>query len=549
MPNQLIDSNVSTNSLVASVAGQTAQLPRFERFAPIILDLDGKGITTLAAAKTTVRFDWDGDGLADDTAWIGKTEGFLFLDRNKDGKLTDPGELSFVADLAGATTDLEGLRSFDSNTDGSLTTLDTRFADFRIWQDKNGNGVADDGEVLTLTAAGIKSLDLKGTVSTSAKNPGDIWTLNTGSYTRTDGTTQSFIDATVTYFSAPRDGLAKLDFTKQAFEKKAKKYRLTTKDGVISITDKHGNPVSDNLDARAAGLTGSFEMSFRNGSYGILTPLVLDLDGDGVSFTKISKANGQFDMNGDGASDEQGWISANDGFLVVDRNNNGKIDNGAELSLLSEDPTAHSSLAALAVFDSNADRTVDDKDARFGELKVWVDANRNGVTDTGELKSLKDMGIESISLDARFVNGKNKLGNSFLLATSVFKRTNGTLGTAGDAALTYRPSASPLVAATSPAPVTVEPTPTPTPAAPTDPLPGTPVAGSLADAIAAPTDPQAPTLPTTPGSSTSAMAALQLSAAIASFGAGTGSGDLSGPGGLIPPTQDLLTAAATNGGF
>jgi hypothetical protein len=312
--------------------------------------------------------------------------------------------------------------------------------------------------------------------------------------------------------------------------------------------------VTDGVDARAGGMTGSFEMSFRNGSFGILTPMVLDLDGDGVSFTKLGKTTGRFDMNGDGASDEQGWISAKDGFLVVDRNNNGKIDNGAELSLLAEDPSAHSSLAALGLFDSNADRIVDDKDARFGELKVWVDANRNGVTDTGELKSLKDMGIESISLDSRFVNAKVKPGNNFLIATTVFKRTNGTLGTAGDAALTYRPSTG--IATVSydpvPAPAPVEPAPAPAPdpappAAMPDPLPGTPVTGSVTDPMV-PTDPQAPAPPTTTTTSSSAIAAMQLGAAIASFGAGTGSGDLSGTGGILPPRNDMITAVARSFG-
>ena len=50
--------------------------------------------------------------------------------------------------------------AFDSNGDGKLTATDTRWADFRVWQDKNGDGVSDVGELRTLAEAGIASFDL-----------------------------------------------------------------------------------------------------------------------------------------------------------------------------------------------------------------------------------------------------------------------------------------------------------------------------------------------------------------------------------------------------
>src|SRR5882757_2240575 len=123
--------------------------------AAVALDLDGKGIQTLTRAKSGVRYDLDGDGLADSTSWIGATEGFLFLDRDKSGTLNSLAELNFTTDLAGATSGLAGLKAFDTNSDGTLSAADVRFGDFFIWQDKNGNGVADSGETLTLAAAGV----------------------------------------------------------------------------------------------------------------------------------------------------------------------------------------------------------------------------------------------------------------------------------------------------------------------------------------------------------------------------------------------------------
>ncbi len=56
-------------------------------------------------------------------------------------------------------TDLEGLaKVFDSNKDGVLDANDSEFDKFRIWQDKDGDGISDAGEVKTLTEMGIKSI-------------------------------------------------------------------------------------------------------------------------------------------------------------------------------------------------------------------------------------------------------------------------------------------------------------------------------------------------------------------------------------------------------
>lgn len=98
----------------------------------VVLDLDGKGMQTLARAPGGLRYDLDGDGLADPTSWIGATEGFLFLDRDGNGTVTNAAEFSFPADLPGATSSLAGLRAFDTTSDGTLSASDVRFGDFRI---------------------------------------------------------------------------------------------------------------------------------------------------------------------------------------------------------------------------------------------------------------------------------------------------------------------------------------------------------------------------------------------------------------------------------
>ncbi|ANB72048.1 hypothetical protein AYM40_06445 [Paraburkholderia phytofirmans OLGA172] len=54
-------------------------------------------------------------------------------------------------------------------------------------------------------------------------------------------------------------------------------------------------------------------------------------DGDGIHSTNPDNSSAYFDFNGSGSRTNTGWISAGDGFLVLDRNPNGTIDSGAEL--------------------------------------------------------------------------------------------------------------------------------------------------------------------------------------------------------------------------
>jgi len=98
------------------------------------------------------------------------------------------------------------------------------------------------------------------------------------------------------------------------------------------------------------------------------SPLVLDLNGDGVITT--SQSGGvHFDNDGNGFSELTGWIDSNDGLLVIDKNNNGKIDNGNELfgnnTLLADGSTATNGFLALATYDTNKDGKIDASDTQF----------------------------------------------------------------------------------------------------------------------------------------------------------------------------------------
>jgi Ca2+-binding RTX toxin-like protein len=153
-------------------------------------------------------------------------------------------------------------------------------------------------------------------------------------------------------------------------------------------------------------------------------PLVLDLNGDGIALSSLTNSTVHFDYAGDGFAERTGWVSASDGILAIDDNGNGVVDNGLELF----GSASQDGFAVLEKLDSNGDGKIDAQDADFNKLKVWQDTNQNGVSDAGELKTLGELGIASISLIRHSVGGTNE-GNG-VGYEAVFTRDNGTTGIA-----------------------------------------------------------------------------------------------------------------------
>jgi hypothetical protein len=182
------------------------------------------------------------------------------------------------------------------------------------------------------------------------------------------------------------------------------------------------NTLHGNLDA-AAERTGQ--------SPSIPSPIVLDLNGNGIEVTKLGYGAGashvHFDMNNDGFAERTAWVTGGDGLLVWDRNGNGRIDNQSEL--FGNSSTLPDGFAALRLLDTNHDGKITSADANFGKLKVWIDANGNGVTDAGELKSLASLSITSINLNA-VAQSNVYLNENQVSAVSTFTRSDGTTGAA-----------------------------------------------------------------------------------------------------------------------
>ena len=146
--------------------------------------------------------------------------------------------------------------------------------------------------------------------------------------------------------------------------------------------------------------------------FALYDPIALDLDGNGKIDT-LSLENGVFfDHNGDDIAFKSSWISGEDGILARDIDGDGKITSGAELfgnksksnnHYSYTNPNAKVGFEALKEPDSNNDGIISNLDENFDKLQIWQDSNSNGVSETNELKSLSELGIESLNLN-KFTN-------------------------------------------------------------------------------------------------------------------------------------------------
>ena len=175
------------------------------------------------------------------------------------------------------------------------------------------------------------------------------------------------------------------------------------------------------------------------------SPLVLDLDGDGIETTPIGLQS-HFDFAGDGFREMTSWIGSDDGFLAIDRNSNGRIDDASEL--FGSNPTdfielrrGSGGMASLSLLDSNHDGAINSADAQFADLLIWRDLDGDGYSDDGELAGLGNQGITEIDLDYLNV-AKESLGDGFVTERSTFTRSDGSIGEVADVWFRTRPRTS-----------------------------------------------------------------------------------------------------------
>jgi hypothetical protein len=146
--------------------------------------------------------------------------------------------------------------------------------------------------------------------------------------------------------------------------------------------------------------------------------LVIDLTGNGLRFGGLDQGI-VFDVNGYDHIFKLGWpIGRDDGWIVLDRNLNGRIDDGSEMfgnaTRLADGTIARNGFYALADLDVSGDGYIDASDPGYQQLRVWLDSDRNGNSESGELHSLVSLGVARLSTDYWASMRIDRHGNRFL---------------------------------------------------------------------------------------------------------------------------------------
>lgn len=151
-------------------------------------------------------------------------------------------------------------------------------------------------------------------------------------------------------------------------------------------------------------------------------PLVINFD---VPAASLADSKFSFDIDCDGLPDQISRLGAGSGFLSLDINGDGRINNGSELF----GPKSGDGFADLSLYDGDGNGWIDENDAVFDKLRIWTkDDMGNDV-----LFALGQKGIGAICLGSAAtpfsLKGADNTENGVIQKTGIFLTESGLAGT------------------------------------------------------------------------------------------------------------------------
>jgi hypothetical protein len=182
--------------------------------------------------------------------------------------------------------------------------------------------------------------------------------------------------------------------------------------------------VVDTADGRSIAFSVQLTMQREFQSYTAITGSVSTTDPLVVNFggapARLTGAQIAFDLNADGRPENISFVAGGSGFLVLDRNGDGKANDGRELF----GPQTGNGFGELASYDADGNGWIDENDPVFSKLRIW----------TGDgLSTLSDKGIGALSTSSAETPFALKDGSNVLQgdvrSTGIYLSENGAVGT------------------------------------------------------------------------------------------------------------------------
>ena len=191
-----------------------------------------------------------------------------------------------------------------------------------------------------------------------------------------------------------------------------------------SVVTADGRTLDFNLEFQMSREFASYyeeSVSLENARF--LDPLVINLD---TNVASVSDQKFFFDLDADGKEESISGLNPGSGYLALDINGNGIIDDGKELF----GTASGDGFLDLAKYDDDGNGWIDEKDAIFEKLLIWA-TDENGNSELYHLKE-KDVGalyLGRVSTEHSLNDPLTNRANGVIRSSGLFLYENGTAGT------------------------------------------------------------------------------------------------------------------------
>lgn len=211
-----------------------------------------------------------------------------------------------------------------------------------------------------------------------------------------------------------------LNYSQETFQREAEDTSFST---VGKVRTADGREISFQVNVE---MSRRFQQTFREdlelASFSMCDPLVINLDTDVAS---LSDQTFYFDIDGDGELDEVSQLGSGSGYLALDKNDDGVINDGSELF----GTASGNGFADLAEYDEDGNGWIDENDAIWSRLKIWTkDENGKDVLYRLADKGVGAICLQNVSTDFT-LTGQDGRTNGAIRNSGIFLYENGLAGT------------------------------------------------------------------------------------------------------------------------